>query len=152
MDQVQRCDWKRTLSPMHCVLELRWLLKHPEQRENFIVQFLCGSVLIAVVKNSLWLWIMIHDYHSLNLKCINMENKILLDEKYIQMKYVLVQAWLALMSSSNDFQITFAFELWVSEDNFWRASHPHSPPWIKTEPTLDRTWLILTLHEAIKQF
>ena len=62
----------------------------------------------------------------LNLKCINMENKILLDEKYIQMKYVLVQAWLALMSSSNDFRMTFAFELWVSEDDFWRASHPQS--------------------------
>ena len=47
------------------------------------------------------------------------------------------QAWLALGSSSNDFQMTFAFELWVSEDNFWRASHPHSPPWIKTEHILD---------------
>ena len=49
------------------------------------------------------------------------------------------QAWLALVLSSNDFQMSFAFELWVSEDNFWRASHPLSPPWIRTETTLDHT-------------
>lgn len=27
-----------------------------------------------------------------------------------------------------------------------------SPPWIKTENTLDHTWLIIALHEAIRQF
>ena len=43
------------------------------------------------------------------------------------------QAWLELVLSSNDFQMTFAFELWVSEDNFWRVS----PPRIKTETNLD---------------
>ena len=63
----------------------------------------------------------------------------------------LKQAWLALVSSSNDFQMTFAFEFWVTEDNFWRAPHPHSPPWVKFETTHDCTWLILT-PEAIRQF
>ena len=62
------------------------------------------------------------------------------------------QAWLALVSSSNNFQMTLAFELWVSEDSFWRAPNPHCPPWIKTVTTLDHTWLILTLPEAIRLF
>ena len=38
------------------------------------------------------------------------------------------QAWLALVLSSKDFHMTFAFELWLSEDHFWTVSHPHSPP------------------------
>ena len=29
------------------------------------------------------------------------------------------------MSNANDFQTTFAFELWVSKDNFWRAHLSH---------------------------
>ena len=53
------------------------------------------------------------------------------------------QAWLALGSS---------LCLCVSEDNFLRASHSHSLPWFKTETTLDHIWLLLTLHEAIRQF
>ena len=53
------------------------------------------------------------------------------------------QAWLALGSS---------LCLWVSEDNFLRASHSHSLPWFKTETTLDHIWLLLTLLEAIRQF
>ena len=38
---------------------------------------------------------------------------------------------------------------WLSND-FWLWVM--SPPWIKTENTLDHTWLIIALHEAIKQF
>ena len=46
-----------------------------------------------------------------------------------------LQACLALMSSSNEFQMTFLLicELWV-----------FSPPWIKTVTIFNHTWLILT--------
>ena len=36
-----------------------------------------------------------------------------------KVKNIVEQAWLALGSSSNDFQMTFAFEKWVVEDNFF---------------------------------
>ena len=32
-----------------------------------------------------------------------------------------------LKASLNDFHMSFAFDLGVSEDNVWRAPHPHSP-------------------------
>ena len=99
----------------------------------------------SLVLNKMLKWVVFGIFVEIFLHFSIVKLRLILNSKYRQ-------AWLASVSSSNDFQMTFAFELWVSEDNLWRAPHPHSPPWIETETTLDHTWLILTLHEAIRQF
>ena len=99
----------------------------------------------SLVLNKMLKWVVFGIFVKIFLHFSIVKLRLILNSKYRQ-------AWLSLVSSSNDFQMTFAFELWVSEDNFWRASHPHSPPWIKTETTLDHTWLILTLPEAIRPY
>ena len=49
---------------------------------------------------------------------------------------VSLQAWLALVSSSDDFQQSFSFEMWVVSSRFGYLEVSCTPPYLQLKPTL----------------